>query len=102
MSINCHSPQGSSHGLWKSPEATSHLQKGVSLQDQGNPWPSSKDPSLWEPAVVHIWYYIPLCTISPQKFNGDGFRTPLCHLKSSPQANNSFQRKASAPQSYNP
>ncbi|MBW0525371.1 hypothetical protein O181_065086 [Austropuccinia psidii MF-1] len=25
--------------------------------------------------VVHIWYYIPLCTIVAQKFNGDSFMT---------------------------
>ncbi|MBW0590717.1 hypothetical protein O181_130432 [Austropuccinia psidii MF-1] len=25
--------------------------------------------------VVHIWYYIPLCTIFAQQFNGDIFRT---------------------------
>ncbi|MBW0590383.1 hypothetical protein O181_130098, partial [Austropuccinia psidii MF-1] len=29
--------------------------------------------------VVHIWYYIPLCTIFAQQSNGDTFRT-LFHL----------------------
>ncbi|MBW0572694.1 hypothetical protein O181_112409 [Austropuccinia psidii MF-1] len=33
-------------------------------------------PSVLEVAgLVHIWYYIPLCTIFAQKFNGDVFRT---------------------------
>ncbi|MBW0590813.1 hypothetical protein O181_130528 [Austropuccinia psidii MF-1] len=43
------------HVLCQSPEATSHLQKWLSPQDQGNPWPSSTDPSLWEPGVKHIY-----------------------------------------------
>ncbi|MBW0576479.1 hypothetical protein O181_116194 [Austropuccinia psidii MF-1] len=33
-------------------------------------------PSVLEVAgLVHIWYYIPLCTIFAQQFNGDVFRT---------------------------
>ncbi|MBW0521910.1 hypothetical protein O181_061625 [Austropuccinia psidii MF-1] len=32
-------------------------------------------PILKVTGVVHIWYYIPLCTIFAQKFNGDVFRT---------------------------
>ncbi|MBW0553104.1 hypothetical protein O181_092819 [Austropuccinia psidii MF-1] len=33
-------------------------------------------PSVLKVAgVVPIWYYIPLCTICAQKFNGDIFRT---------------------------
>ncbi|MBW0489692.1 hypothetical protein O181_029407 [Austropuccinia psidii MF-1] len=40
--------------------------------------------------------------ILAQQFNGKCFMTPLCHLKSSTQDNYPFQRKASAPQSYNP
>ncbi|MBW0537549.1 hypothetical protein O181_077264 [Austropuccinia psidii MF-1] len=32
--------------------------------------------------VVHIWYYIPLCTIFAQKFNGDIFRTKFHNSKS--------------------
>ncbi|MBW0526289.1 hypothetical protein O181_066004 [Austropuccinia psidii MF-1] len=34
--------------------------------------------------MVHIWYNIPLCT------NGEGFRTSLCHFKSSPQIHHPF------------
>ncbi|MBW0558159.1 hypothetical protein O181_097874 [Austropuccinia psidii MF-1] len=36
-------------------------------------------PVLKVAGVVHIWYYIPLCTIFSQQFNGDVFRTQL-HL----------------------
>ncbi|MBW0466328.1 hypothetical protein O181_006043 [Austropuccinia psidii MF-1] len=32
-------------------------------------------PVLKVAGVVHIWYYIPLCTIFTQQFNGDAFRT---------------------------
>ncbi|MBW0529584.1 hypothetical protein O181_069299 [Austropuccinia psidii MF-1] len=36
--------------------------------------------------VVHIWYYIALCTIFSQKFNGDVFRTQF-HLSKSRSQN---------------
>ncbi|MBW0528084.1 hypothetical protein O181_067799 [Austropuccinia psidii MF-1] len=41
-------------------------------------------PVLKVAGVVHIWYYIPLCTIFAQKFNGDVFRTQfnLCKSRS--------------------
>ncbi|MBW0568004.1 hypothetical protein O181_107719 [Austropuccinia psidii MF-1] len=39
-------------------------------------------PILNVAGVVHIWYYIPLCTIFAQKFNGESFRTQL-HLSKS-------------------
>ncbi|MBW0498536.1 hypothetical protein O181_038251 [Austropuccinia psidii MF-1] len=32
-------------------------------------------PVLKVAGVVYIWYYIPLCTIFAQQFNGDAFRT---------------------------
>ncbi|MBW0553026.1 hypothetical protein O181_092741 [Austropuccinia psidii MF-1] len=35
--------------------------------------------------VMHIWYYIPLCTIFAPKFNGDVFRTKLDNFKSRSQ-----------------
>ncbi|MBW0590376.1 hypothetical protein O181_130091 [Austropuccinia psidii MF-1] len=44
-------------------------------QLKGNSFHSSMHPVLKVAAVVHIWYYIPLCTIFAQKFNGDVFRT---------------------------
>ncbi|MBW0581128.1 hypothetical protein O181_120843 [Austropuccinia psidii MF-1] len=39
-------------------------------------------PILKVAGVVHIWYYIPLCTIFAQQFNGDFFRTKLHDSKS--------------------
>ncbi|MBW0510646.1 hypothetical protein O181_050361 [Austropuccinia psidii MF-1] len=36
--------------------------------------------------VVHIWYYIPLCTIYSQQFNGDVFRTEFHNSKSRSQS----------------
>ncbi|MBW0561083.1 hypothetical protein O181_100798, partial [Austropuccinia psidii MF-1] len=43
-------------------------------------------PILNVAGVVHIWYYIPLCTIFAQKFNGDVFRTQF-HLSKSRSQN---------------
>ncbi|MBW0543557.1 hypothetical protein O181_083272 [Austropuccinia psidii MF-1] len=44
-------------------------------------------PSVLEVAgVVHIWYYIPLCTIFAQQSNGDVFRTHF-HLSISRSQN---------------
>ncbi|MBW0470444.1 hypothetical protein O181_010159 [Austropuccinia psidii MF-1] len=76
---NGHSPQDSSHGLWKSPEATSHLREGVSTQDQGDFWHNSMDPSLREPGVDCI-----------------------VQFEAKYPSHNPFQRKALAPKSYNP
>ncbi|MBW0576717.1 hypothetical protein O181_116432 [Austropuccinia psidii MF-1] len=42
-------------------------------------------PLLKVSGVVHIWYYIPLCTIFAQKFNGDVFRTQFYLSKSRSQ-----------------
>ncbi|MBW0532729.1 hypothetical protein O181_072444 [Austropuccinia psidii MF-1] len=43
-------------------------------------------PVLKAAGVVHIWYYIPLCTIFAQKFYGDIFRTQF-HLSKSRSQN---------------
>ncbi|MBW0474388.1 hypothetical protein O181_014103 [Austropuccinia psidii MF-1] len=43
-------------------------------------------PILKVAGVVHIWCYIPLCTIFAQKFNGDIFRTQF-HLSKSRSQN---------------
>ncbi|MBW0553202.1 hypothetical protein O181_092917 [Austropuccinia psidii MF-1] len=43
-------------------------------------------PVLKVAGVVHIWYYIPLCTIFAQQFNGDIFRTQF-HLSESRSQN---------------
>ncbi|MBW0528194.1 hypothetical protein O181_067909 [Austropuccinia psidii MF-1] len=42
-------------------------------------------PILKVAGVVHIWYYIPLCTIFAQKFNCDVFRTKFHDSKSRSQ-----------------
>ncbi|MBW0581587.1 hypothetical protein O181_121302, partial [Austropuccinia psidii MF-1] len=42
-------------------------------------------PVLTVAAVVHIWYYIPLCTIFAQQFNSDTFRTKFHNSKSRSQ-----------------
>ncbi|MBW0510782.1 hypothetical protein O181_050497 [Austropuccinia psidii MF-1] len=43
-------------------------------------------PVLNVAGVMHIWYYIPLCTVFAQQFNGDGFRTKF-HLSKSRSQN---------------
>ncbi|MBW0592763.1 hypothetical protein O181_132478 [Austropuccinia psidii MF-1] len=43
-------------------------------------------PILKVAGVVHRWYYIPLCTIFAQQFNGEVFRTPF-HLSKSRSPN---------------
>ncbi|MBW0592903.1 hypothetical protein O181_132618 [Austropuccinia psidii MF-1] len=42
-------------------------------------------PVLKVAGVVHIWYYIPLCTIFAQQFNGDAFRIKFHSFKSRSQ-----------------
>ncbi|MBW0574810.1 hypothetical protein O181_114525 [Austropuccinia psidii MF-1] len=43
-------------------------------------------PVLKVAGVVHIWFYIPSCTIFAQQFNGDSFRTKF-HLSKSRSQN---------------
>ncbi|MBW0466051.1 hypothetical protein O181_005766 [Austropuccinia psidii MF-1] len=43
-------------------------------------------PVLKVAGVVHIWYYIPFCTIFAQQFNGNVFRTQS-HLSKSSSPN---------------
>ncbi|MBW0563600.1 hypothetical protein O181_103315 [Austropuccinia psidii MF-1] len=74
----------SSRGLWQPPEATDHLSKPFP-QLKGNSVHSSMHPVLKVAIVVHIWYYIPLCTIYAQQFNGEFFRTKFHNLNSSSQ-----------------
>ncbi|MBW0568358.1 hypothetical protein O181_108073 [Austropuccinia psidii MF-1] len=56
-----------------------------SPQLKGDSSHSSMHPLLKVAGVMHIWYYIPLCTISAQKSNGDVFRTQLHDSKSRSQ-----------------
>ncbi|MBW0575891.1 hypothetical protein O181_115606 [Austropuccinia psidii MF-1] len=53
-----------------------------SPQLKGNSFHSSMRPVLKVAGVVHIWYYIPLCTIFAQQFNGDVFNTKYHNSKS--------------------
>ncbi|MBW0532987.1 hypothetical protein O181_072702 [Austropuccinia psidii MF-1] len=92
----------SSHGLWKPPEATRPAQQALP-QLKGNYFPSSNHPVLEVAGVVHIWYYIPLCTIFAQKFNGDVFRTKSHNSKSRSQIPTPISKEdCSAYQSGNP
>ncbi|MBW0479404.1 hypothetical protein O181_019119 [Austropuccinia psidii MF-1] len=60
-------------------------------------------PILKAAGVVHIWYYIPLCTIFSQKFNGDAFRTKFYDFKSRSQnLMPIWKEDSSAHQSGNP
>ncbi|MBW0536530.1 hypothetical protein O181_076245, partial [Austropuccinia psidii MF-1] len=62
------------HGLWQPPKATRAAQQAFS-PTQGKFFHSSMHFVLKVAGVVHIWYYIPVCTIFAQQFNGDVFRT---------------------------
>ncbi|MBW0571266.1 hypothetical protein O181_110981 [Austropuccinia psidii MF-1] len=50
-------------------------------QLKGNSVHSSMHPVLKVAGVVHIWYYIPLCTNFAQHFNDDLFRTKFHNFK---------------------
>ncbi|MBW0593421.1 hypothetical protein O181_133136 [Austropuccinia psidii MF-1] len=63
-----------SHGLWQPLEATRSSQSAFPSA-YGEFFHSSMHSVLNVAGVVHIWYYIPLCTIFAQQFNGDVFRT---------------------------
>ncbi|MBW0578909.1 hypothetical protein O181_118624 [Austropuccinia psidii MF-1] len=74
----------SSYGLWKSPEATKPAQQAFPSTSREF-FHSSMHPVLKVAGVVHIWYYIPLCTIFCSEFNGDAFRTKFHNPKSRSQ-----------------
>ncbi|MBW0482082.1 hypothetical protein O181_021797 [Austropuccinia psidii MF-1] len=92
----------SSLGLWKPPEATRPAQK-ASPQLKGNSFHSSMHPILKVAGVVHIWHYIPLCTIFAQQSNGEVLRT-IFHLSNSRSQNPIpiLKEDLSAHQSGNP
>ncbi|MBW0493673.1 hypothetical protein O181_033388 [Austropuccinia psidii MF-1] len=62
-----------------------HQLSNPSPQLKGDFSHSSMHPILKVSGVVHIWYYIPLCTIFAQQFNGDVFRTKFHISKSRSQ-----------------
>ncbi|MBW0510360.1 hypothetical protein O181_050075 [Austropuccinia psidii MF-1] len=58
---------------------------------------------LKDAGVVHIWYYVPLCTIFSQQSNGDVFRTQFHDSKSRSQNPSPISKEDfSAHQSGNP
>ncbi|MBW0476960.1 hypothetical protein O181_016675 [Austropuccinia psidii MF-1] len=60
-------------------------------------------PILKDEVVVHIWYYIPLCTIFARKYNGDIFMTQFHDSKSRSQTPSPISKEdSSAHQSGNP
>ncbi|MBW0570645.1 hypothetical protein O181_110360 [Austropuccinia psidii MF-1] len=72
-------------------------------QLKGKSCHSSMNPILKNAGVVHIWYYIPLCTIFAQQSNGDVFRTQFHDSKSSSQNPSPILKEdSSAHQSGNP
>ncbi|MBW0571175.1 hypothetical protein O181_110890 [Austropuccinia psidii MF-1] len=58
----------------------------LSTQLMGNSFHSFIPSVLKVAGVVHIWYYIPLCTIFAQQSNGEIFRTHF-HLSKSRSQN---------------
>ncbi|MBW0483155.1 hypothetical protein O181_022870 [Austropuccinia psidii MF-1] len=86
----------------------SHLRPPAQLRQpfaqlKGNSSNSSMHPVLKVAGVVHIWYYIPLCTIFAQQFNGDVFRTKFHNSKSRSQNPTPISKEdSSTHQSGNP
>ncbi|MBW0572858.1 hypothetical protein O181_112573 [Austropuccinia psidii MF-1] len=76
----------SSHSPWYPPETTRSSQLNPSPHLKGNSSIPPCTPYSRFAGVVHIWYYIPLCTIFAQKFNGDVLRTQF-HLSKSRSQN---------------
>ncbi|MBW0587072.1 hypothetical protein O181_126787 [Austropuccinia psidii MF-1] len=84
MAINHHRPQIGKGPPW--PLATTRSAPlNPSPQLKGDSSHSSMHPILNIAGVVHIWYYIPLCTIFAQQFNGDILRTKFHDSKSRSQ-----------------
>ncbi|MBW0581022.1 hypothetical protein O181_120737 [Austropuccinia psidii MF-1] len=85
------------------PEVTGSAQLNPFPQLKGDSSHSSMHPVLKDAGVVHIWYYIPLCTIFFQQFNGDAFRTKFHGSKSRSQIPIPISKEdSSAHQSGNP
>ncbi|MBW0491982.1 hypothetical protein O181_031697 [Austropuccinia psidii MF-1] len=72
---------------WPLATTRGHQTSAVRLfpQLKGNSFHSSMHPVLKVAGVVHIWYYIPLCTIFASQSNGDIFRTKSHNSKSRSQ-----------------
>ncbi|MBW0590147.1 hypothetical protein O181_129862 [Austropuccinia psidii MF-1] len=87
MAIYTKHPKCSGNGLWYSPEAISHLLPGFTLNKRAKPSP------VLDPRMGHIWYYIPLCTIFPQKINGEISKNQFFPSKSSHQSTIPFSKE---------
>ncbi|MBW0514327.1 hypothetical protein O181_054042 [Austropuccinia psidii MF-1] len=70
-----------SHGLWQPPDQLSQ----PSPQLMGNSFHSFMPSVLEVAGMVHIWYYIPLCTIFAQQSNDEVSRTHFHLSISRPQ-----------------
>ncbi|MBW0586676.1 hypothetical protein O181_126391 [Austropuccinia psidii MF-1] len=94
LAINHSGPkfgQGSPWTTFQPMDSVNHQREPDQLSQHspqltGNSFHSSMHPVLKVAGVVHIWYYIPLCTIFSQQFNGDVFRT-IFHLFNSRSQN---------------
>ncbi|MBW0559255.1 hypothetical protein O181_098970 [Austropuccinia psidii MF-1] len=85
------------------PGDTRLAQLNPSPQLKGDSSHSSMHPVLTVAGVVHIWYYIPLCTIFAQQFNNEVFRTKLHDFKARFQNPTPISNKdSSTHQSGNP
>ncbi|MBW0470958.1 hypothetical protein O181_010673 [Austropuccinia psidii MF-1] len=80
-----------------------HQRPPDSPQLKGKTVHYSMHPALQDPGVLHIWYYIPLCTIFAQKSNGEILRTPFRDSKPRSQNQSPIWREdSSAHQLSNP
>ncbi|MBW0467369.1 hypothetical protein O181_007084 [Austropuccinia psidii MF-1] len=84
------------HGPHFQPTTSGNHQGPPAPVQQVFPWIQGKiilsfmDPIPKDPGMVHILYNIPLCTIFPNKSNGDVFRNQLHHFNSIPQIHHPF------------
>ncbi|MBW0560845.1 hypothetical protein O181_100560 [Austropuccinia psidii MF-1] len=85
------------------PRGNQKLKSTLPLNSRGRFSHCSMHPILKDAGVVHIWYYIPLCTILAHQSIGDAFRTQLHDSKSRSQNPSPMTNEdSSAHQSGNP
>ncbi|MBW0475197.1 hypothetical protein O181_014912 [Austropuccinia psidii MF-1] len=99
--LRTHFGQGSPWTTFQPMASDNHQRPRDQLK--GDSSHSSMHPVLKVAGVVHIWYYIPLCTIFAQQFNGDVFRNKFYNSKSRSQNSMpTLKEDSSAHQSGNP
>ncbi|MBW0481650.1 hypothetical protein O181_021365 [Austropuccinia psidii MF-1] len=64
------------------PRGHQRLKSTILFSSRGRFSHSSRNPVLKDAGMVHIWYYIPLCTIFDRQSNGNIFRTLFHDYKS--------------------